>query len=414
MALTGLDAILGAGKDFIPHIEAAAIRYIERSYVMPSRVASFNDMQGFNPRKVSEYLLPRRAQDLQEATDIPDTNMVRARRAQIDIKEVGDRYPVSDRRAQTDLENILSDVVGALGKAVGDRVEYDLIQTAVGSLIGGTLGGASTDYTIDLPITAQFELKKRRGQGYGGLLHHVIHPFQAREVMKSLIQFGGATAQAALDYRNAAISSWRVPSFDNLEITVSDFLPRRVINRLVISGTGGTFRLSVAGKTTAAITVSATPATMVSNIKTALDNLSIGTWTVAGTDLLDIDVTPPATLYVDADQELAVAVDPANPTLVGQKSAYDLITGGTNVGLDLYGEAYKVRVEEVSATAKSLLFYRDAIAIDYRQAPTAFFELTKQGRVGEYSLYAKYGTGYWRPELGMFIESKANSGFAVP
>jgi hypothetical protein len=423
MAINALSQILGGNLDLIPHIEHLAFQYITRQYVMASRVSVFDDMEGFNPRKVSEYLLPGIASELQENTDIPTSALARARRAQIDIKEVGDRYDITDRRVQTDLENILADVSFALGKAVGDKLEIDLINACLSYFIGGNLGSAATAYTIDKAIDAQHEFAKVQGNTNRGVLQHVIHPFQAREVMKDLIQFDGTTAGVDLTFREDAIRSWKVPGFDGLEIVQTSFLPRRIINRVRVNATGGTFRLSVAGQTTAAITVSATPATMATNIKNALEALVFtngqtnGTWTVDGTGgLLDIDVTPPVGLYLYADQELQVAVDYANPTLKGQISAYDLTTGRTTgaIGLSLAGTSYGVDVQEISASCKSLMFFPSAIALDMRQAPTANFNLVKQGRTGEYALYTKYGVGYWQPDLGMTIETTASSAFAVP
>ena len=414
MANVDLGMIMGAGLDLIPHIEEAAIFYITRSYVMQQRVTVFNDMEGFNPRKVSEYLLPQIAEELAEATDIPESVLYRTRRSQIDIKEVGDRYLLTDRRVQTDLENIVADTAFTLAKAVGDKVEVDLINECINSFKGGTLGSAATEYSVDLPIALQFEFAKRNGATSRGTLHHIIHPFQAAKLMRDLVNFNNGSVN--LDWRNSAINGWKVPGFDGLDIAQSTFLPRRVLNRLVIDGTGGTFRLSVKGLTTGAITVSATPATTATNVKNALDALSIGTWTVTanGSDNLDIDVTPPTSLYVNADQELSVAVSPTDPTLEAQKSAYDLVTTPAgNAGYDQFGVAYGVVVQERSASVKSLIFYRPAVALDIRQSPTAHYDTLHQGRTAEYSLYMKYGVGEWMPHLGAFIETNATSPLAI-
>lgn len=410
-----LSQVLGTG--LIPHIEEAALDYIFREYVMPARVSIFSDMTGFNIRKISQYLPPRMAQELQEATDIPATELLRARLSEVTIKEYGDRYPITDRRYQTDPEDIVADTGVALGKAIGDRLEYDLINAGINQFLGGTLGNASTVFSSDLAIDAQYEFAKIFGTSANGILYEVLHPFAARDTMKTLIKFDGSDAGAALDYRNEAIRSWTVPGFGNLDISQSSFIPRRVLHRIRVAGTGGTFRLSVAGLTTGAITVSTTPATMATNIKTALDALSIGTWTVAdgGGGLLDIDVTPPTTLYTNADMELTVAIDRATPTLRGYKSAYDLVTGTTGaLGTDRNAVAYGVDIQERDASAKNLVFYRQALILDERQAATGYFENVNQGRTSEFSLYTKYGVGGWQPTYGMFIESKAASKLAVP
>lgn len=417
MALNGLSIVFGSGKDFIPHIEMAAIKYTMRNYVMAQRVLTFGDMAGWNIRKVSEYLKYRRAQKLNEDVAIPDSKLVRARKSQIEPEEWGDRYRVSDRRVSTDLEDILSDVIEALGGSLGDQKEARLMNAALSTFIGGSLGSATTDYTIDLPISAQFEFRKR---ARAGQLFHVVHPFQARTVMQELVKYTGVDAGAALDFRNRAIAGWNIPSFDGLNIAVSDFLPRKIVHKLSIYGDSGTFRLALYdGQTagvnlTAAIEVSATPATTVSNIKAALEALTFTgntTWPVTGASNDDITITCP--VYLDGDSELRVAVDMDNPTVEGEKSAYDLVGDRTGAPLDINGDELGVQIFEKSASAKSLLFYRNALVHDVRAGVRAYFELVNQGRTAEYSAYETYGVGGWQPELGMFIETKATSALAV-
>ncbi len=419
MALNGVAAVLGNGDKFIPWIEEGALRWTKRRYVMRSRVFSVSDMTGWNTRKISEYLKYRNAQELSEDTAIPDTTLARARKADVAPKEIGDRYRISDRRASTDLESIISDTISALGSGLGDKVERDLFAIALATFTGGTIGDGTADYSINHPIDGQFEFAKLAQEG---LIYHVVHPFQVKTVMKDLVAFSGSGAGAPLDFRNAAIRSWTLPGFDNLNIAVSTFVPRRVIHNMDVYGTGGTFRLALydgqsAGvNLTAAITVSATPATMNANIKAALEALTFtgnGTWTVTGADLLSIVVTPPTTLFLDADSELRVAVDYANPTVTGIKSAYDLVTGLSGAPLDVEGASLGVVVGEKSATAKSLLFMPDALIFDQRAGVRAHFETVFQGRTAEYAAYMVYGVDRWRNERGMFIHTKANSAFAT-
>lgn len=419
MALNGLSQIYGNGKSFIPHVEMGALRWSQRKYVMLPRVTNYGDMTGWNVRKISEYLKFRSAQTLAEDTEIPNTTLARARKAEIEPKEIGDRYRISDRRVSTDLEHIIGDVVEALGTSIGEAKERDLTKTAYDSFVGGTLGNSSVDYSLDLPIDGQHEFMKTARTG---LIYHVLHPFQARKILKDLVAFSGSSAGAPLDFRNAAIRSWQVPGFDNLNIVVGDYVGRNIINNILVYGTGGTFRLAlfdgqtVSENVTAAITVSATPATMKSNIKAALEALTFsgnGTWTVGGTTLLDMTITPPANLWLDADSELRVAVDYANPTLIGEKSAYDLITGLSGAPLDINSASLGVVVTEKSATAKGLLFQSDALVHDSRDKVRGSFELVNQGRTAEYAAYTTYGVKGWRREKGMFIVTKANSAFAT-
>jgi hypothetical protein len=417
MPLNGLDVVLGNGLDLIPHIEEAAFSVIRRDFAMPQLVQRFTDMTGWNERKVSEYLQSRRAVELAEDTAIPDTKLVRARKNVVSPKEVGDRYRVSDRRADTDLENILSDITEALAYGVGAQLEFDLIKTGLEGFRGGTLGGASTDYSVDLPISAMYEFTQRARKLP---LVNVVHPYQVAKVLKDLMNYQVGTN---LDYRNEAVSNWRVPTVGNVSIVVSDTLPRRIVNKLSVFGTGGTFRLALnSGQTigedvTAAITVSTTVATMVANIKSALEALTFdgnGTWTVAGgANIQDITITPPTTLYLDAESELRIAVNYSDPTASEHKSAYDLVTTVTGGPLDQDGDMMGVQIYEKSATCKSLFFARGALVLDVRKPIKTHYELVHQGRTAEYSMYTTYGTVAWRPEYGMFIETKATSSLAV-
>ena len=237
-----------------------------------------------------------------------------------------------------------------------------------------------------------------------------------------MVAFSGSSAGAPLDFRNAAIRSWTVPGFDNLNIVVGDFVGRNIVSNILVYGTGGTFKLALYDgqrqgvNLTAAITVSATVATMKSNIKAALEALTFtgnGTWTVGGTTLLDMTITPPASLFLDGDSELRVAVDYDNPSLVGEKSAFDVITGLSGAPVDINGDSMGVVVTEKSATAKGLLFQSDSLIHDSRDRIRAHFEVVNQGRTAEYAAYTTYGVKGWRRERGMFVVTKANSAFAT-
>lgn len=442
MALTELDLLLrnsdNIGFKLIPHIEELALQYVFRKYVMAQRVSVFSDMSGWNVRKISEYLPSRRAQELAEDTAIPDTTLLRARKSVIEPKEIGDRYRVSDRRVTTDLENITADIVTALGKGIGDKVEVDLYDTALSTFRGGTLGTSSVDYSFDLMLSAAtlFRARARDGQ-----LFHVIHPFQALPIMQELIDYTGA--QTSLPFRDSAttrlqntnLREFDLPTFGNVNLVIGEFLPRKVIHKLAVYGTGGTFRLQIGNGSslteniTAAITVSATPATTVTNIQTALNTVlaaatwydGVGTYVVSGAANDDLTITPPTDLYLNDEDQLRVAVKyDEDANLSGgfieanlQKSAYDLVTGLSNAPEDADGNDLGVALWERSAIAKSLMWQRGALVLDIRKPVTSFFELTMQGRTAEYSGSMVYGAGKWSPEQGMFIVTKANSPLAV-
>jgi len=447
MALTGLEMLLRPSDSIcfqlIPHIEHAAIKYVFRRYAMANRVRVLNDMNDWNARKVSEYLPSRRAQDLSEDTAIPDTTLVRVRKVTVEPKEVGERYRISDRRVSTDLESIVADVVEAIGKAIGDRVEQDLHATARDTFIGGEFGSSSTTYDLNLMLQAAtiFRQRARRGQ-----LFHVIHPFQALPVMEKLIDYTASNNQQ-LNFRDNSIAElqannlteFNLPTFGNVNLSIAEYLPRRVVSKFALYGTGGTFRLqlgdgyntAVPNNITAAITVSTTPATLITNIDAALNALTMtpyysgsGSWVTTGSDILDMTITPPSDFFVDDEQQLRIAVqyddatkaslDGGDVNIVMQKSGYDLVTTLTGGPVGMDGLEQGIRIWERSATARGLVFLPDALVLDIRQAVRAHFDGNiNQGRTVEFAGHMKYASSKWSPEKGLFILTKADSPFAT-
>lgn len=391
MPITNLTQLLN--EDLVAAIENVAFRYSMEAFALPNRVTLFNDASGMNPRKFNTYLPPRSAQELQEATDIPTYNIRRHRTTQIEISEYGDRYPITDRRIFTDTESIVADAVQSLGFALGQRKEQNLWRTA-GGFTGGTFGSDTTDYNFAIMAQVQAYLMQRSmgdAQAF-----HIIHPYQEMVVKEQLVNLSTA---AVPEFRNSMIRAWRYQGFGNVEVVISPYVPRRVTKRLNFqSATGGTFKLQIGTEridgrnVTANISYSGTPATLVSNIKTALEALtypSNGTWTVTGTSVDNISVTSP--MYLDATQELRVAVD---------DDGYDIV--------NLTGTGASLTITEVSAVARSIYYLRDAIALDMRQTPQLYQELVNNGRTLELSLYEKYGTGLVKPERGFFVITKAN------
>lgn len=417
MALNAVTAILGGSLDLIPHIEERAWKYTMRNYAMPSRVTVYTDMQGFNLRKISEYIRTRRGQDLSEDTAIPDHIINRVRESTISPSEVGDRYRISDRRSATDLENVIADTIQFLGQSIGDRKEADIIATALSSFAMGTIGSSTTDFTIDLPMEGQFVFQQNAIRDQ---IYLVVHPFQVKNVVTDLAKFWGTDAGVNMNFRERALQGFTIPVFNGLNIAVSEFLPRKVVHKVSVYGTGGTFRLEIGTgqevgvDVTAAITAAASGNTTATNIAAALNALTGQSgWTAIATsdDPARITVTAPS--YLDAESELRVAINTSDPTLPSRKSAYDLITGLSGAPTDANGDSLGVVVKEISADAKALMFTRDALVYDIRQPVNAFQELVHQGRTLEVSAYEKYGVGHWRDDRGLFVQTKATSPLAV-
>jgi hypothetical protein len=417
MAVNQLSQVFGGALDLIPHIEERAFRWTFRNYAMIPRVTIFTDMSGFNDRKISEYIPTRRAQDLSEDTAIPDHIFNRVRESSIAPTEVGERYRISDRRWQTDRENVVSDAILFLAKAIGDRKEADIIAQALSSFKMGTIGGAATEFTIDLPIAGQFQFMQNAIRDQ---IYLVVHPFQVKNVITDLADFHGSDAGVNMNFRERALQGFTIPMFNGLNLAVSEFLPRKVVYKVSTYGTGGTFRLEIGTdqevgvEITAAITAAASGNTVATNIAAALNALTGQSgWTAAATSDDPARITVTAPEYVDAESELRVAIDTSDPTLPKRKSSYDLITGLSGAPVDSGGDSLGVVVAEISADTKALMFTRDALVYDVRQPVQAFAETVYQGRTLEISGYEKYGVGHWRDERGLFIQSVATSPLAV-
>jgi hypothetical protein len=116
---------------------------------------------------------------------------------------------------------------------------------------------------------------------------------------------------------------------------------------------GGTFKLRVNGELTAAITFSATAATLVTNINTALDNLpnlEAGDIVASGSAVTDITLT--ATGY--GNGFLAILVDEQSEALTGNTTADpDYTTRVTTIGaalVSLSADASKFSFESSAET----------------------------------------------------------------
>ena len=390
--LTNLQASINS---LTPHIEERAFKYSMYAGALPSRVTVYSDMQGYNTRKVSEYFRTRRATKLSEGVAYGEATAKRGRTYEVTPSEWGDSFPISERRITTDLENIVGDVVEFLGDSLAMRKEKEMWKLLISlANSGNTLSQSSNDYSIGYTVGMQQEFVKRAFTNEQ--VFTLLHPFQTKPVLKELVDL----SKNADNVTRSAVRSWLIGGSGNLEVAEAPSMPRKVVYKLNISATSGTFKLRAGENAdgveqiTANITVSTTPATMVTNIQNALNALSLGTWAVSGSANNNLTVTPPATLYVDAEDELQI------PRLAdGTLDA--ALTGGT------------VTIQERSATALSPMFTRSALVLDVRTPCELTSEVDLQKRVLLTYGREVYGVSRWRDERIYFLETKADSEFAV-
>ena len=433
MALTSIKTLQAQSYELLPHIEEAAFKFITRQYAMLRNVTVKTDMTGMNVRKVSAYLPTRRAVTLEEDTDIPDTTLERARINTITPDEVGERYRISNRRWMTDLETVLVDATTAIGRAIGERIEQDLMDRGVNKFFGGQFGSLTSNWSLGLLAATRMAARQRYPNA--GLLTQVVHPYMILPVIEDLLKVTGSeSGQAAfanLTQATSAAESIVNPLWDNL--VVAPMLPRRVILKIGVYGTGGTFRLQIGDgyeigaekNISAEITVNSTVATMISNIQSALRTLTGDNgWTVTGTAIDDLTITPPTSYFVDDFRQLRVAVDTSdqdevtyispNFDIIPKKGKYDKVTGHTATAPEDFDELQLgVDIKERSATAKGLSFFQQGLMFDQRSPFTVGSELVKQDRTIEYYGSMFYGENVWHPEYGFHVLAKADSPMAV-
>jgi hypothetical protein len=426
---SALDFLLANGAQFLPNIQESAVKYVFQKFVMASRVRVATDLAGdWNARKISEYMPSRRAQELDEDTAIPDTQLLRAKLNEVSPRETGDRYRITERRAGTDPEPIIRDSVEALSYAVGSQVELDLMN-AGRSAFRKSIGTLASDLSMTTLNKLAVRFRQQRGVD-GSALYHVLHPYQIEPIMEKLLTFTDAIGGAAAleNATSGAVTAFNLPVIGN--IALAPLLPRKVVIGLKIYGTGGTFRLQVGNgyvvgeNITGAITVTGTHATDATAIQTALNALDmsgyysgVGTWVVTSASMTNITITPPSDLFLsDPDQVRAAVkydedlhVDGGSFDTNHQKSGYDAITTLTGAPEDELGNELGFTVHEKSDVAEGLSFFRDALIYDVRKAPRAFSEVTMQGRTFEYSLSHTYAAAGWRSYLGSRVLSTASN-----
>lgn len=397
---TQLSQVYSALLDLIPHVEEPAMQYVMRSRVLPGRVAIYTDMpNSWNVRRISEYLRGRRAVKLSEATAIPDSVIKRVRLAEIEPLEWGDSYPVTERRIGTDPEDILAQVVTVLADSLGTRLEKQLFaQMLTGG--SGVVGSGSADFSLTDPIGLQQEIGK---QGWGGAQWYLaVHPFQTISVRETLVDL---TKSGNPAFRDQFISSWSVGGFGNLVLIEAPLMPRNIVYKLDLGGgaEGDKFKLYMGeaadgdAAVTADITLAANVAGTISAIEAAIADLGgiyASGWEVTGSAANDLTLTPPTTVYVDAEDEVRIA----------EKSDGSLDHDFTNSA---------PVVLERSATAKAIMWTPNSTVLDIRKPFTMRAVLEEKSRYIDMFAHNVYGVGDWQGERRFHIHTTASSPLAV-
>ncbi len=383
-----------ASPVLIPWIEQRALDYVKQRFVMATRVTNLDDMTGYNDRRISQKKAPGKAQLLSEGVDIPSIHAIMRKRLNaISPSEWGDVYEVTNRRTSTDPEEVLVDVVEALGYSLGRQREEALFAAELGNVNTRLVLSAPTSpYTIDQAVALQTVMEAKAWAD--SQIYHVIHPYQELDVKLELIKLTNA---AVPEFRNKFINQWTYGGFGGLNIAVSGMVPRKVMYRVVFQGTpvaAQIFRLNVELTDTADIAIGAAVANTVTNIQSALDTaVGAGRYTV----------TAPTSNYNN------IRIQSNN--FLSEENVLDF-------GLDANGDPVNnvtgsFRFEEVSAVARAPFFQQVGVIADHRQPVSVYQQWFPRKRTLEIGATEVYGIGPWLSERNGYIETDATSPVAV-
>ena len=432
-----LEYLIANDSELLPHIEERALEVSHHQTVMLQNMLPLPPMSGWAERATSAYLNTDVAVELEEAEAIPVSSLYRHRLSSVKPREWGLAQEVTDRRISSDPENVIATVINSLGIGLRRRIEQNAF-AAANSFIYKLGSGDALSLATLLALTSQ---ANHVATAPGNLLY-VVHPYQVFHMLSDLITIG-SSSNVTQENRAGFLNLREMPDITNAAIaipnigllTISHNMPRRLSLRLKVHGTAGTFRLQVgeghsivptsdrSTTTPYNITAEIAGGAAATVIKTALDNLNQGIWTVGGTNTgVGFLVTYPTDLYIHDLYQIRVPVDlstadnvtldsPAPLTYI-QKSSYDKVSGTspyTVVPNDIAGVALGIEFDEVTATAKALAYKPRALAFDPRTPPKLTSETQLDERLLRYAYYQTFGIVAWDPRMGFTYEAEAQN-----
>lgn len=374
-------------QDLLPDIWESALFYAEAGFVMPRLVTTYSDMTGMVPRKISEYVETAVTDNLGETTDLSSAlkEFDRNLRQTLTPKEIGKQFIITDRRVESDLENVLADAARDLGYTMGKQVESDIL-AQFADFQGGSFGDESTDMSMELIFAARATLE---AANIPGPYFTVIHPYQFFQLWQA---FNNLSNPAPLPVRAVANQSYYVTNIADVSIIVSTLVPVvSIANETQVltepgSTSGGTFVVSFRNATTANIAYDAAAATVQAALE-ALYPIGAGNVTVTGSAGGPYTVTFVGK-FAGQDVELLGAPDGA---LTGGATDDIIVTPGVNP----------------SSYARGGIFNREALAFDLRRGLRIEPERDASARWTELNSTMIYAASEWRAERGVILKSNA-------
>lgn len=140
------ETVVSQINQFIPLIWEGALMYVRFNTAMPNLVRVFADRQGMTPRSVTQWVEGTVQNDLGELEDLTPTLIERELLAQLTPAEHGVQYLITDRRLETDNENVLAAAAQKIGYEMGKNLEVALLND-IQKFTGGQVGTANAALT---------------------------------------------------------------------------------------------------------------------------------------------------------------------------------------------------------------------------------------------------------------------------
>jgi hypothetical protein len=367
-------------SDLIPLIWQGALDYAKHSFVATQYVTVYTDLSGMVTRNVTEYHETGVTDNLGETADLSTARTIfdRSLLATLTPKEIGKQVLLTDRRIESDLENVMVDAARAIGYEMGRKIEQDVLNNFT-NFMGGQVGATGSAFDVTKIFEARAVME---ANAHPGPYVAVIHPYQYLDIYSDLTNL---TKAAPLDVRNQAMQSYYVTRLADVDIVVSSLTPytgsTNEVQTITVGGSasGGTYTLTFRGWTTSALAHDANDAA----VEAALEALpSIGSGNVSV-----------SSLAITFEGDLAGQNVPM--IIVDDNVTGDTVTiAGTTAG---------------AGYATGGFFTQDAIALDIRRGLRIEPERDASARATELNASAIYASGLWRGYRGIKLLSDATA-----
>lgn len=368
-------------------IREGALMYAQYNFVAPRIVKTFTDRTGFLDRVNSIYRETNVTDNLAETDDLSPEQFDREAFARLTPKEIGKQFIITDRRLETDDEDVMSDAMVDIGYTIGKKVERDVFSQFT-SLAGGQVGATGSNATIDMIYEGRAVLE---AQAVPGPYLVVLHSYQWLDIFKA---YTSLSNPAPLGVRDEAQRGYFITNMFDMTFVVSPLVPYTAstneVQTATITGTptGGTFKLSFRGAETASIAYNAAAATVQSALQ-ALRTIGSGNVTVSGSAGGPYTITFTGAL---AGHNVPLIVLSTNA-----------LTGGTTPTVGI------VQTTAGVGYATGAIYNREAIALDLRRGMRIEPDRDPSRRWTELNTTMVYAVGTWRNDWGIRLVSDATA-----